>query len=244
MVADLPVGDNLQDHVGMLLFAYTINQSIALTTEQVEGTMALIQYLALGSGPLASNIIEAYGFYRSGAQSADDPRPYLVNGMFVNLPGNHSHIHEFMQDIFSLTDEEATYRRDQYSNKPANLHGMLSMIALQRTASSGNIRLNSGNPFHQPAIDPKYLSVDSDVQHLLSGIREQQKLIKTKAFKSYGAEIIGDKPHPRCKHLEEDSDEYWRCFIKHEIQSAYHPTSTCKMGPASDKTAVVNHQLK
>ena len=244
VVADLPVGDNLQDHVLMFLNAYTVNKSISLTIEQAEDTMSLIQYLALGKGPLATNALEAYGFYRSKAQPADDPRRYLQNGLYVNLPGNLSHVHEFMQGIFNLNDEQAEYWWDQYRKQPPNLHGLLVILGLMRAESRGTIRLKSGNPFHPPIIDPRYLSAESDIQHMLSGIREQQKLIHTKTFKAYGAEVIRDKPHPRCKHLEEDTDTYWRCIIKHEALTAYHPTSTCKMGPASDKTTVVNPQLR
>jgi len=41
---------------------------------------------------------------------------------------------------------------------------------LLRPKSRGTIRLNSANPFHQPAIDPKYLSHQDDVSMLIKGI--------------------------------------------------------------------------
>ena len=41
------------------------------------------------------------------------------------------------------------------------------MMSLQRSASKGTIRLESGNPFRYPEIDPKYLHEESDVKNLL-----------------------------------------------------------------------------
>ncbi len=42
-------------------------------------------------------------------------------------------------------------------------------VGLQHPESRGTIRLRSGNPFHQPVINPQYLHDDRDVEHLLHG---------------------------------------------------------------------------
>ena len=224
----MPVGDNLQDHILVFLLACTVNQSIAITTEQTESTMPIIKYLLSGKGPLTSNGLEAAGFFRSDVQPADDPRPYLQSYLYVNIPGNHSHLHEFLEDMFNLNQEQAKYWWDQYHKSPPNVHGLVSVPCFQRPASRGTIRLNSGNPFHQPAIDPKYLSEDIDMQHFLSSIRQQQKLINTTAFKAYGAEIIRDKPHPRYafrKILPKGTSNIF-CYC---LFSIYHGQSTLPM---------------
>ena len=51
--------------------------------------------------------------------------------------------------------------------------------------------------------------------------------------------------HPVCAQQGDDnSDTYWECLIRHLTQTVFHPTGTCKMGPASDKGAVVDPQLR
>ena len=51
----------------------------------------------------------------------------------------------------------------------AHNHGFSILTGLQRPASKGTIRLQSGNPFEYPLIDPQYLHEDTDVENLLSG---------------------------------------------------------------------------
>lgn len=40
------------------------------------------------------------------------------------------------------------------------------------------------------------------------------------------------------------SDQYWECCIRGYTSSLQHQVGTCKMGPQSDPTAVVNDELK
>lgn len=40
------------------------------------------------------------------------------------------------------------------------------------------------------------------------------------------------------------SDDFWRCIARHYSQTIYHPVGTCKMGPKSDKMAVVDPRLR
>ena len=87
----------------------------------------------------------------------------------------------------------------------------------------------------------QYMSLFSGL--CISGVRLQQKFTHTQAFKRLGAKLI-KSVHPLCKHLPEDSDDYWRCFIRSNTLTMYHPTSTCKMGRKEDNTTVVDSQLR
>lgn len=45
---------------------------------------------------------------------------------------------------------------------------------------------------------------------------------------------------PGCEDTEFDSDEYWKCYIKHLSATLHHQIGTCKMGPRTDNTTVVD----
>lgn len=40
------------------------------------------------------------------------------------------------------------------------------------------------------------------------------------------------------------SDQYWECCIRGYTSSLQHQVGTCKMGPPTDQSAVVNSDLK
>lgn len=47
-----------------------------------------------------------------------------------------------------------------------------------------------------------------------------------------------------CEHLKFGCDAYWECAIKHDTAPENHQAGSCKMGPADDPLAVVDHQLR
>ncbi|RLU15838.1 hypothetical protein DMN91_011594 [Ooceraea biroi] len=49
---------------------------------------------------------------------------------------------------------------------------------------------------------------------------------------------------PSCAQFDSSSDQYWACHLRHHTLSIFHPVGTCKMGPASDPSAVVDARLR
>ncbi len=78
---------------------------------------------------------------------------------------------------------------------------------------------------------------------IIAGIRFLQKYADTETFRNIGAKVIDKGSHPSCTQHKYDSDEYWKCFIRHNTLPGYHSTSTCKMGK-SYKSSVVDSQLR
>lgn len=69
------------------------------------------------------------------------------------------------------------------------------------------------------------------------------ELSKTKAFQKYGSKLH-ETPMYGCRHLDFGTDEYWACCIETMTMQMHHQSGTCKMGPESDRNAVVDSQLR
>ena len=70
-----------------------------------------------------------------------------------------------------------------------------------------------------------------------------KKLISTEAFQRVGA-TWPQEHFAVCKKHKFDSDDYLECIIRYMALTNYHPTSTCTMGRATDKNAVVDSELR
>ncbi|KAI9553252.1 hypothetical protein GHT06_021148 [Daphnia sinensis] len=114
---------------------------------------------------------------------------------------------------------------------------------LIRPLSRGTIRLASSDPYAAPLMDPKYYSDPKDLDTMLEALKFSLALSKTTAFQKLGIKVY-DKIFPGCESHVPWTNDYWRCLIRYTTASAYHPSGTCKMGPSTDATAVVDPQLK
>ena len=115
---------------------------------------------------------------------------------------------------------------------------------LLTSESRGFIKLNHSDPvWGSPLIYPGYLSVKSDLNRMIEGIRNGLKLFETNIFKKNGY-ILDKNPRHPCKKWEFNTDEYWECFLRHFSRGFYHPVGTCKMGPKNDNEAVVDPKLR
>lgn len=109
--------------------------------------------------------------------------------------------------------------------------------------SKGYLKLKSQNPFHHPLFYPNFFNDTQDIDSLLEGIRESIRIVKQTPFQQLGAKLY-NVTVPGCEHTIFNSDEYWRCYIKHLSATLHHQVSTCKMGPSSDQTTVVDSNLR
>nr|KAG5708769.1 hypothetical protein BaRGS_031923 [Batillaria attramentaria] len=91
-----------------------------------------------------------------------------------------------------ITPEEAERQSDR---KLTN--GLSCAATLLHPASVGSVRLRTPNPGDPPAIDPRYLDRDEDVDVILYGVRVCQKLASTPTLQKLGARLV-DKPVRAC----------------------------------------------
>ncbi len=114
-------------------------------------------------------------------------------------------------------------------------HGYQAHVGPMRSASRGAVTLASANPADAPNILFNYMSDPQDWEDFRTCIRLTREIFAQDAFKPYfkheiqpGADVQTD----------DELDE----FIRDEVESAYHPCGTCKMGSRDDPMAVVDGQ--
>jgi choline dehydrogenase len=115
--------------------------------------------------------------------------------------------------------------------------GMTCGAWQMRPESTGHVRIASTDPHETPLIQPNYLDAEKDRRVLLAAIRMARRILATPALAQY------------CDHEEFPgagltSDEDLLEFARQQGSSCYHLVGTCRMGPASDPTAVVDDALR
>lgn len=131
---------------------------------------------------------------------------------------------------------------DEYFSSLTNESVATILPVLLHPKSVGEVQLNEKRPHDRPLIDPRYLSDERDTITLIRGIRIIQKIVGSKAMRKLGAKF-NTRVLPGCEGFEFDTDEYWRCYVKHITLTVYHPIGTCKMGDLNDG-GVVDHRLR
>ena len=112
-----------------------------------------------------------------------------------------------------------------------------------RPRSRGFLTLRSADPYDKPLIYANYFKDEHDLKVMIEGMKIGLALSKTHAFQKFGSRFY-DRPFPGCEHIQLWTDDYWGCFLRHYSTTLYHQVGTCKMGNASDPTAVVDPQLR
>ena len=119
----------------------------------------------------------------------------------------------------------------------AKEHGFQAHVGPMRSKSRGWVRLRSSDPATSPLIQFNYMSHPDDWLEMRACVRLTREIFAQKAFDPYrGREI---EPGEDCV-----DDEAIDAFVRDHVESAYHPSCTCKMGPASDPLAVVDPQTR
>jgi len=135
-----------------------------------------------------------------------------------------------------LTFTPASYRegvQGELERQP----GMTVASWQQRPESRGTVQIRSADPFDPPIIRPNYLSVEADRRVLLAGMKLARRLLATKPLAPYYDRE--DFPGPQVK-----TDAELLAAAKQRGTTTFHPAGTCRMGPARDPTAVVDHELR
>jgi choline dehydrogenase len=85
-----------------------------------------------------------------------------------------------------------------------------------------------------PIIRAEYLTDPHDVGVLVEGVTLARRLGQSRAYDRLRTEEI--EPGPSIHNLAQ--------FAREKADSIYHAAGTCRMGPASDRDAVVDRDLR
>ncbi|RDH28695.1 aryl-alcohol dehydrogenase [Aspergillus welwitschiae] len=260
IVMDLPgVGQNLQDH----MISYTafqakpeIETKDSLVRQEPEAIgLAMQEYAATGSGPLAS-----LGVYTYAYLSLPDPDRSALQALLSDDTPDNSQQHKATQAYYDIAKTtildskqpsaaylaalgQTNYSKDLNDGTiPAASPGKLITLGvmLSQPLSRGSVYITSNNPGTPPIIDPGYLSNPLDLEviarHLL-GVKNLAEspqlgelLEQPLKFRDLAADFQGDL-------------DAAKKYARDNLVSMWHFVGTCSMLPR-EKDGVVDSNLK
>ncbi|MEQ1804801.1 MAG: GMC family oxidoreductase N-terminal domain-containing protein [Burkholderiaceae bacterium] len=177
---------------------------------------------------------------RSAARVALAPLNYLF-GRRGMLASNAAEAGGFIRSTPGLDRPDVQYTfmvgmKDNPRTLPRK-HGYFLHMAVLRAATRGTLELASSDPAARPVMRPNFLEDSADVRTLIRALREARRIIGMPALRRVsGAEVSpGSALH---------DDAALQAFIRAKLATTYPPVGTCKMGLASDASAVVDAQLR
>lgn len=119
----------------------------------------------------------------------------------------------------------------------ASEHGFQAHVGPMRSKSRGSVTLRSADPHDAPKIFFNYMSHPDDWAEMRACVRLTREIFQQPAFAPWrGREI---QPGAACV-----TDDQIDAFIAEHVESALHPSCTCKMGAVDDPMAVVDPELR
>lgn len=235
VVADLPVGENLQDHVRIPI-PVTLNSG-ANKKDDKYWLRAAAEYIIDQTGPHSTNYDQPnINAFLSVSEGNQLPDVQIDHNYFVP---ETSYVYSMCSDVMSMTNEICK----QFSDFNKDKELIIFFVALCRPFSRGNILLRTANATDPPLIHSRYFSDQRDLKTFVKGLKRVVSIVETPAMTlmNTNLERIFYKD---CDDFIFSSDEYWECMAHTVTYNVYHPVGTAKMGSAEDATSVVDNLLR
>jgi choline dehydrogenase len=114
---------------------------------------------------------------------------------------------------------------------PEGGHGYQVHIGPMYSDARGTVKITSADPTAAPAILNNYLSTEQDRREWVEAIAVARDILSQGAFEPFSSGEISPGPHVA-------SDEDVLEWVRHDGETAYHPSCTCRMG--TDDMSVVD----
>jgi choline dehydrogenase-like flavoprotein len=233
IIADLPVGFNMLDHVGSSGLIISTNATVLDFTNPSFWWSNLRAYLFQQEGIIRSTGVESFAFFDTNGDGRPDFELLEVFGS-VLLAGSY---------LSDYNLNRTMYETNYAPLAPHKFHSFQITPAVLQTKSRGRVMLKSSNPADEPAIHAAYFEHPDDMATMLLAIRKVLELLETEAFRKINAQII-QIPFQTCQGLEANSDAYWKCYTLNTHVALQHHMGTCRMGSVNDRSAVVDARLR
>lgn len=237
LIADLPVGKNLQDHVIAPVNFKTENPDLTTKAYKLLNPLEMWKFFFSTDSLLSDNGCAVVGFIHSPVNQDRMNRPDLqIHSLTFTVDVDYG---VNLYKLLSMTEKDMNYFiRDELGQ----VYLTTILPTLLRPKSKGHVKLQSANYKDDPIIFTNFLDDKDDTKTLMEGIKFVHSLGNTKSFKKYG--INNTKPDLlHCSEHEVNSEDYFECFARQFSTTIYHPVGTCKMGKSSFDS-VVNARLK
>jgi choline dehydrogenase-like flavoprotein len=200
VLADLPVGANLQDHLDVIINR-RVDDTDLLGLSAV-GAWKLLravgQWRRERRGLLTTNFAEAGAFARTLPELA---RPDVQLHFVIGMVDNHNRSYHWG-------------------------HGMSCHSCALRPASRGALHLASRDARDAPLIDPGFLSAPEDLETMVRAFKLVRRIFAQPAFAAFGGGDASRELH----FAGVRSDDEIRAAIRARADTIYHPVGTCRMG--------------
>lgn len=239
VIQDLKVGETLYDHISFPGLTFLLNTTrLTLIERKLANIDNVMQFNHYGDGPMSSLAgVETIGYIKTNESEELGEYPDIeIIGSCASLASDEGNI---VAKGLHLAD---WLYNDVY--KPIEkLESFSALFMLLHPKSKGNLKLRSTDPFDYPKLYGNYLTHPKDVATAIAAIRHIIKLIETPPFRKYGAKLY-EKKYPNCREYNFNSDSYWECVLRTMTATLHHQIATCKMGPNTDREAVVDPELR
>ncbi len=115
--------------------------------------------------------------------------------------------------------------------------GMTCYAHPMRPESRGSVHITAADPGKAPAINFNFLSAPIDAELTVRAIRIARRIMTAPAM----APLLPAEIAPGTARQSDDEIVGW---VKAVAETTYHPVGTCRMGPDTDRLAVVDDQLR
>ncbi|KAG8194261.1 hypothetical protein JTE90_024589 [Oedothorax gibbosus] len=229
VVADLPVGENLQDHIGSYLL-FSLDPSVSNFAKKPWSPESFQDYIQHRKGPLSTYILNALGQFTTPWNRNSDSPDYQL--LFFETDGQDPFFKfgfkpEIVEKYFG------PYRNSSFFHCAA---------IIMKPISKGTLKLVSTNPYDPPHIDPNHYSDPDDYKPMIEGLKLCNRLALSDSLKKIGIKSLNG-PLPGCEAYYGDDDLYFNCVASYYAFSVFHRVGTVKMGNPYDPTTVLCPRL-
>ena len=122
----------------------------------------------------------------------------------------------------------------RYDGKKAETrHGFQLHVGPMYSDSRGKLRIRSADPRQHPSMVFNYLSTEQDRREWVEAIQVSREILSQPAMRPYNSGELSPGPQVR-------TDKEILDWVARDAETALHPCGTAKMGPDTDRHAVVD----